>query len=155
LDVAFADDGKTLVSVGRDQKVRTWDAATGKEKATFDVGQPVRALFSTGGRMVAFVGPEDTWTVWDVASAKKLRTWPRSSLHGLSAVDAVMAPRFSPDGTALAVNSGQRVELRLLNTNDETYLGHHQAVLSIAFSPDGTKAATAAADETVRLWETA
>jgi hypothetical protein len=32
-DVAFARDGKTLISTGRDQTVCTWDVATGKLKS--------------------------------------------------------------------------------------------------------------------------
>ena len=36
--VRFAPDGRTLATAGRDQKVKIWETATGKERATLDNG---------------------------------------------------------------------------------------------------------------------
>jgi RNA polymerase sigma factor (sigma-70 family) len=75
--VAYAAQGKQLVSAARDQTVRLWDAATGQELRRFEWTAPL----SGSGRFPVAVSPDGTLvaaqkggvlTVWDTATGKRL-----------------------------------------------------------------------------------
>ena len=90
--VAFAPDGKTLVSASWDRTVRVWDVATGKELKCFlghsDVVEC--AAFSADGKRVISSGNIFTPSlrVWDVATGKQLfETDPvRDGFFGVAAL---------------------------------------------------------------------
>ncbi len=57
LAVAYAADGKTLVTAAEDHTVRRWDAATGKELKRFPA--PGFIALSADGSLFASIDPED------------------------------------------------------------------------------------------------
>jgi WD40 repeat protein len=90
LTVAFAPDGKTVVTVGHDGlksqgnrdwamwSLRRWDPASGKELGATHEDLGERAdynVFSPDGRLLATVIYDGTLRLWDVAAGKELRRW--------------------------------------------------------------------------------
>jgi WD40 repeat protein len=165
--VAFAPDGKRLVSGSHDGTVRVWDAASGKELRKVDV--PVRGrpsdpkgmgmdrggvyavAFSRDGEAVASGDYDGTVYVWDAATGRRLHTLAG---HGRE----VSGLAFSPDGKTLASASWDN-SLRLWDVASgkgrHDFRGHASVVNALAVAPNGRLAATAGGDRTVRLWSPA
>jgi WD40 repeat protein len=151
IGASFSADGKQVLTVCGDRKLRVWDAATGK-----GVGQPmdhkvdlVRALFHPDGKRVLSLDVEGTVRTWEAASGTQLG---RAFGHN----QAVGHIGLSPDG-ARAVTTGTDGAARVwdLATGEAVgpWLRHTAAVLHAAFSPDGKHLATASADRTARVWD--
>jgi WD40 repeat protein len=166
--VAFAPDGRTVATGGRDSVVKLWDIATGRLARSLP-GRPsghlnylqdaVGALaFSHDGTRLAAgfgrpglldPGYDQVVKVWDVASGRELRT-----LTGLG--NSVPMLAFAPDDRTLAAACHDRT-VRLWSTATWRELpalrgpGPWQAV---AFAPDGrTLAAGVETFGLIRLWD--
>ena len=61
---------------------------------------------------------------------------------------------YSPDGTQIAIGSGNTIWLYTAELEQVRALkGHTKPVRSVAWSPDGTQIASGALDNTVRVWD--
>jgi RNA polymerase sigma factor (sigma-70 family) len=147
--VAFSEDGKTLISAAKDQVVRSWDVATGKHvrQRQLRLPPPAKQLLGTarlaaGGRLVAAFWDDTNYIhetrqvyVHDASTGKELTRFPVGGAD-------YRALFLSPDGKTIATTAmpPQDGTLRLW----DVATGAQRAVLKMAgptqfpaFSPDG------------------
>jgi WD40 repeat protein/tRNA A-37 threonylcarbamoyl transferase component Bud32 len=149
--LAFAPDGKRLLSGSADGKALLWDLATGQaQPLDGHNGLGVTgAAFAADGKAALTCGGDGLVLVWDVAGGKVLHT-----LKGHE--DAVHGVAFAPDGTA-AASVGQDHTLRVwdLKTCEARVFRGQAPLHAVAFAPDGGRLLTGGADGCVRLWDVA
>jgi WD40 repeat protein len=66
--VAFAPDGKRLLSGSRDETVRLWDVESEQVVAAFEwkIGAIRSVAFSPSGMTAAAAGDDGTIVIWDI-----------------------------------------------------------------------------------------
>ncbi|HKI36604.1 MAG TPA: sigma-70 family RNA polymerase sigma factor [Gemmataceae bacterium] len=155
--VAFAADGKTLVSCG-DDAVRLWDAE-GKEVRRLAVGGRYEAVaFSPDGRLVAAGTKDGGVQLIDVASGRTLHTLKEHANLDYRKRLIYRDGRtvaFSPDGRMVAWGSWQVAQVWEVATGQErlSFDAHRGEVMSVAFLPDGRRLATGSPDTTAVVWD--
>jgi RNA polymerase sigma factor (sigma-70 family) len=159
--VAFAPDGKTLVSCG-DDAVRLWDAATGREVRVLAEGSRFEAVgFSPDGRLVAAGTKDGGVRLIDVASGRTLQTLKEREKEAEYRTNLIYRDgrtvAFSPDGRMVAWGSWQVVQVWEVATGQErlAFSAHRGEVMSVAFFPDGRRLATGSPDTTALVWDLA
>ncbi|MGW2324688.1 WD40 repeat domain-containing serine/threonine protein kinase [Streptomyces sp. NPDC001700] len=151
--MAFSPDGKTLATGSYEGKVRLWDVASRKVKATFtqrdgvgNEGFEIRDVaLSRGGKVLAAANSTGWVTLWDVAEHRQIRF-----LYGSGESVA-----FSPDGKLFATGDESKA-VDLWDTNgrgDESlaFFDPGTRVKDVAFSPDGRTLVSAGDDSDSNL----
>jgi RNA polymerase sigma factor (sigma-70 family) len=148
--VAFAPDGKTLATGGRDGLVKLWDVASGRRLRTLEQQYtPVEALaWSRDGRTVASAGRDGVIRLWDAATGKDL--CPQPGHRG-----GVFRTVLSPDGKT-AVTAGWDRTVRCW----DTATGRELRVLAgfvneLAVSPDSRTVLASVPEGGLRTWDLA
>ena len=140
--VSFSSDGNTLASASRSEII-FWDVDTGEQQQiiTGHTHSIHSIALSNDGVTLASGHTDSTVQLWDVnRQAKQQLTTADSEapITGLS---------FSPDGTMLAIGSGEVVYMWNPTSREQLWVaqyiygirrGIHGAPSSITFSPDGT-----------------
>jgi WD40 repeat protein/energy-coupling factor transporter ATP-binding protein EcfA2 len=105
--VAFAPDGRALVTTGRDGCAKIWDVEAGGELVTFRAHEQAirRIAYAPGGTRIATASDDGSTVVWDLSGRSVLR---------FSAALPVRAIGFNADGTKLAISHGAQVTLWML-----------------------------------------
>jgi len=149
--VAFAPDGRRIVSTSRDKVLKLWDVESGQKLRTF-IGHTdwvTGAMFSPDGQTILSCSDDKTVRLWEVETGKRLRTF-------LGHSDLVNSVAFSPDGK-IAVSGSKDNTLKLWHVQTgkeiQTLTGHRGWVLAVAFAPDGKSVASGSEDRTIRLWD--
>ena len=148
--VAFAPDGKTLVSASTDSTVKLWDLTTKQESGTINAqaGAVGDVAFSPDGSTFATANEDGTVKFWDSSTKQELGT--------LNAHEGIVhAVAFSPDRRMLA-SAGENGTVKLWDVSTKRELssikGGAEPLTAMAFSPD-SKMLAAGRLNTLELWD--
>jgi WD40 repeat protein len=150
--VSFSPDGKTLATGSRDNTIKIWTLATGKEIRTLNGHQSdiTSVSFSPDGKTLATASIDNMIKLWNLDTGEEIPTL-RHQYFGFRV-------SFSPDGKTLAAASTDKtIKLWNPDTGKEirTLGGHQGDVSSMSFSPDSKTLATGSDDKTIKLWNLA
>lgn len=139
--IAYAPDGKTLASAGRDETIRLWDSKTSQHLATLTGhgGLVTSIAFSPDGKKLVSGSGDATVRLWSIETRQQL--WsadtPQKRSHAHTK-DQVIRDIF---GFSPPPSRSPFEQLAF------------QWVLAVAYSPDGkTLASSGSSDGTIQLW---
>jgi WD40 repeat protein len=153
--LAIHPDGGRIAAVSAGGVLRVVDAATGREVASWRVGQvpfgkPL--AYSPDGRWLAGIGEDvKELCLWEARGDQLAARWRGHT-------DDINSVAFSRDGRRVVSASADRtVRVWEVATGEcqAVLRGHTGVVFAAVFHPDGTRIASASRDQTIRLWEVA
>ncbi|MBN2269054.1 MAG: protein kinase [Sedimentisphaerales bacterium] len=149
--LAYAPDGKRIVTGSPGGMVTIWDAVTGTQLMARRLhdGRISCLAFSPDGGHIASAGQDKTIRIWDASTGVELM-----QLSGHK--DWTVSIAYSPDGTRI-VSGGRDGTIKLWNaeTGAEliTFSGHEGAgsAWQVAFSPDGKRIVSCC--DVIKVWD--
>jgi WD40 repeat protein len=148
--VAFAPDGKTLLSGGKDRTLRLWDVDSGQLVRTlaFTPHEARSVAFSLDGNL-ALAATGIGVRIYDLSDGQETA---RFAGH----TNTVKTLAVSPNGRRV-LSAGDDRMVCLWDMQDgrehRRLTGHKGDVNGVAFIPDGRLAISGSRDQTIRLWD--
>ena len=162
--VAWAPDGRRIVSAGDGPTVHVWDAATGQTLTRYQghsglLANVYAVAWSPDGKSItsacSSIGWDKTVHIWDPSTGQ---TRSRYDAHyGWVPNFSVLSMAWSPDGTRVAATCGDKT-LRIWSAKtghlSASYRLRAEWSSHVAWSPDSRYLASAYSDHTAQVWDT-
>jgi WD40 repeat protein len=157
--LAFARDGRTLVTAVGGGHLTLWRVSDGSKLASYPCEHqsgldPATSFAATSDlALAAYAESSGQIRVVDLRDGREL--W-----NAVASKQYVMALAFSPDGKTLASAAGfSESDIRLWDVVTGKEIGrlegHKSWVGTLVFWPDGSRLASCSADQTIRTWDVA
>ncbi|MBI5957901.1 MAG: TIR domain-containing protein, partial [Chloroflexi bacterium] len=149
--VAYAPDGKTILTAGVDKIALLWDIATGQvvSRLIGHTNTIWNIAYSPDSRVAATSSRDRTVRLWNLTTGEEIH-----QLVGHT--ESVWGVAYAPDGQTIVTGSFDKTA-RLWNANTgkeiRQFTGHSAAVWGVAYAPDGHTVLTGSWDRTVCLWD--
>jgi WD40 repeat protein len=148
--VAYAPDGKTVLTGRSDGSTRLWNVGDSGVVRTLPkhAGEVLSVAYSPDGKLALTGSADRTARLWDLQSGNLMH-----SFTGHSA--AINGVALSLDGQyALTASSDESVRRWSVERGEllQIYRGIHTPIMDVAFSPDGHSFITGNGDGTTQLW---
>jgi WD40 repeat protein len=147
--VAVRGDGLQIAGCDAQGRLLLWNVADGVLGGTAETGGVIGELsYSADGKKLAVAGAASL-RVYDPAAA--------TLLQENASTTPVLAVRFSPSGREMITGAEKLASVWAYASPAATanLAGHQGPVYSVAISADGKLAASASADQSIRLWNAA
>lgn len=146
----FSPDGKYLVAGATQTSI--WRVSDWEKMVDFpDAPYGHLVSFSEDSRFVAFNSLNHITQVWNLETMEQVSILDGGEPMGIFALE------FSPDGTELATGHSPSYTIKLWDVKTgalkKELVGHTFRIWDLDYTPDGKRLASAAWDDTVRLWE--
>lgn len=154
--VAFSQDGSLLAAGGGDNRVRLWQAGTGRQLAAFRGHEKyvTSVAFSPNGRLLSSSSADGTVRLWNPRDREKpsIRVLRPAVEEG----EFIREAEFSPDGKQVVAgtNAGKGVQRWRVDDGAvlPAFLGHTNGVSSVDYGPDGHTVLSGSVDGSAVLW---
>jgi len=147
--VAFADDGRKIVTTGGDGKLRVWSAAEGRLVRTLELDSGIASAFAAEERRAITGHADGSIAIWDVETGSKLAGFRRGEVP-------ILAVAFAGQWERIVAGAHDRVvavwEIAQPQGPAAVLAGHESAVKAVAYAARGPFVATGGGDATVKLW---
>lgn len=155
-DFIFANDGRSIITAGRDDNVRFWDTISGYEitsishKGLPSLQETNNLLLTSNNDGLSGLAAA---TVWDIKTQRLLikKYYSESKDGNLSTT--IQFAIFNPNGKQFVVATEDKIFIEnIFGGREYSTIRHKDDVSDIAFSPNNQLVATASSDGTTIVW---
>jgi WD40 repeat protein len=156
--VAFAPNGRTLVSGSVDKSIKIWDAVSGQllKTLTGDTETVSAVAFLPNGKRIISGSFDRAVVIWDADTGEAIRTLRSDQTYSWEVPPAIWSVTASPDGTRIVSGSADaNIKVWSAATGEllRVLRGHSDVVTSVAYFPSGNALVSGSKDGTVRIWD--
>lgn len=152
--LAVSPDAENLAFGKTNGTVEIWNMTTRTHARLQAHVGPVRGLaFSPNSRRLITAGNDHALHLWDLATGSRMDS---ARLEVVPSVHWALCLRYSPDGTSIAVGSGEQLTVfRASDLQVQKQIDDLSSFLSLRFSPDGRFLASGhgAGELTLAVWD--
>ncbi|RDB30116.1 Vegetative incompatibility protein HET-E-1 [Hypsizygus marmoreus] len=147
--LAYSSDGRKIVSGSRDNTIRIWDAATGKELLLPLDGHTdwVNSVaYSPNSKKLVSGSKDGTVRIWNAETGREISQFSLDS--------EVPTVAYSPDTNTVVSGSGNIITIWNIETKTRVFVlqEHSDLITSVTYSANGKLIASGSLDKTILIW---